>query len=66
MTRVKINLNIPTIRQISNKEWRHMNDHTIKVWHFERTDNGVKPVEGKYDPDNPNHIPVSKVIRCHP
>ena len=55
-----------TIRQISNKEYQHMLDHAIKVWHFERSSNGVKPVEGKCDPNNPEHLPIRKVIRCYP
>ena len=52
-----------TIKQISNKEWNEIQKNSIKDWHFERSSNGVKPVAGEYDPNNPNHIPIRKVVR---
>jgi hypothetical protein len=66
MTRIKINLSFPQIKQISNKEYHDMLDHAIKVWHFEKRGDGVVPVKGECDPNNPDHIPVRKVVRCHP
>jgi len=32
------------ISQISHKEWREMQKSVVKKWHFEKTDNGYKPV----------------------
>jgi hypothetical protein len=55
-----------TIKQISNKEWNEMQKNSIKEWHFERSGDGVVPVKGKCDPNNPDHIPIRKVVRCHP
>jgi hypothetical protein len=53
-----------TIKQISNKEWEDMQKRAIPQgeWHFERVERGVKPVPGKYDPNNRNHIRVEDVI----
>lgn len=51
------------LREISREEWREMEENSIKEWHFERVSNGVKPVVGKYNPDNPDHIKPSDVIK---
>ena len=40
-----------------------MERRSIKIWHFEKCERGVKPVEGKYDPNNPNHVSYKNVIR---
>jgi hypothetical protein len=52
-----------TIKQISNKEFADMKRRSIKIWHFEKYERGVKPVEGEYNPNNPNHVPYKNVIR---
>lgn len=53
-----------TIRFITHKEWDEMESKAIPFgeWHFERYGRGVKPVKGKYDPSNPNHVAYSEVI----
>lgn len=51
------------ISGVSRAELKKMRDNAIKIWHFEKTDNGVKPVKGEYDPINPNHVRKNKVIR---
>jgi predicted aldo/keto reductase-like oxidoreductase len=55
-----------SIKQISNNEMKYIKDRSIKVWHFEKRGNRVKPVEGKCDPTNPNHIPINKIVRQYP
>ena len=44
MTIPSFTLDKTTIRQISNKEWREMQKRVVKKWHWEKTDNGYKPV----------------------
>jgi hypothetical protein len=44
MTIPSFTLRATKISQISHKEWREMKKRTIKKWHFEKTDNGYKPV----------------------
>jgi len=53
-----------TIKFISHKEWDEMESKAIPFgeWHFERCGRGVKPVKGRYDPNNPNHVKYSSVI----
>lgn len=60
----RITLSFPKIKQISNKEYHDMLDNAIpaKDWHFEWAGDGVKPVKGKYDPDNLNHVRIKDVI----
>lgn len=59
-----IRVTSPTLRFISNKEWDDMEEKAIPFgeWHFERRGRGVKPVKGKYDPTNPNHIRYEDII----
>jgi hypothetical protein len=53
----------PTIYSTTSREkWREMKKNAIKDWYFEKTGNGVKPVVGKCDPNNPDHIPIRKVV----
>lgn len=54
----------PQLRFISQKEWDDMLHKAIPAgeWHFEREGKGVKPVKGKYDNSNPNHIRVEDII----
>lgn len=55
-----------SLTRISYKDEQMENQRkSIKDWHFERCDKGVKPVEGKYDPSNPNHIKPSDVIKIY-
>jgi hypothetical protein len=57
-----------TILYLSRNEWKYIQDTAERVWHFEQSKNsingvaGVKPVKGKYNPGNPNHIKISDVI----
>jgi hypothetical protein len=51
--------------KISPGEYKNICDNAIKIWHFEKTTGGVKPVEGEYDPTNPNHVPKNKVIKIN-
>lgn len=53
-----------TIRFITHKEWDEMMSKAIPFgeWHFERCERGVKPVKGKYDPNNPCHIDYHSVV----
>jgi hypothetical protein len=57
--------NMTHIKTISSKELAEIKNRSIKVWHFEKVNGGVKPVEGEYDPENPIHVKRSKVIREH-
>jgi hypothetical protein len=60
-----------TVASITRKQWKYLNDTAEKEWHFECSKNsingvaGVKPVKGKYNPDNPKHIKISDVIHIN-
>lgn len=57
-----------SIYQISRTDYNKLMNNAIKVWHLERCEKGkrgARPVEGKYDPDNPNHINPSEVIKIN-
>lgn len=60
-----------TITRITRNEWKYLKDTAERDWHFERSKNsingvaGVKPVKGKYNPDNPKHVKVSDVIHTN-
>ena len=46
---------------ISRREFNEVKRKAIKEWHFEKSGSGVKPVVGKFDPTNPNHILRNRV-----
>ena len=58
---------LKSIAQLTKKDEKYIRDHTIKSsnWYFEKTANGVKPVIGKYNPEDPNHVKKSKVITIY-
>ena len=47
---------------ITRQELNKIKEKAIRIWHFERLGNGVVPVKGEYDPKNPNHVSIRKVI----
>jgi hypothetical protein len=55
----------PSYGTIPNKQLREIMAKSIKQWHFERSKEGqgVVPVEGKFDKDNPLHINQNKIIK---
>jgi hypothetical protein len=60
----KIRIKPPILKFISNKEFDEIESKAIPFgeWHFEKCDRGVKPVKGKYEPDNPEHVKYEDVI----
>ena len=48
---------------ISRKEFDQIKREAIKEWHFEKSGSGVKPIAGKFDPTNPKHLPINRVLR---
>lgn len=63
--------NIPVIKGgcprlvfIHKKEWDEMESNAAPFgeWHFEKCERGVKPVKGKFDPNNPCHIDYHSVV----
>lgn len=60
----KISICPPILKFISNKEFDEIESKAIPFgeWHFEKFGRGVKPVKGKYDPNNPEHVKYEHVV----
>jgi hypothetical protein len=50
-------------KRVTKEEWEEEKRKEIKIWHFEICTCGLKPVVGKYDQNNPDHIPIEKIIK---